>query len=70
MLYYRIKPEYDQKKRCDGSILIATELYTPREKERFAISDKAVDMVLESDRKENEFKVEIDKNNEVVVSRK
>ena len=34
------------------------------------ISDKAVDMVLESDRKENEFKVEIDKNNEVVVSRK
>ena len=43
MLYYRIKPEYDQKKRRDGSILIANELYTQREKERFAISDEAVD---------------------------
>lgn len=45
MLYYRIKPEFDQKKRRDGSILIANELYTSREKERFAISDEAVDPV-------------------------
>ena len=42
MLYYKVKSECDQKKRCDGSILIANELYTPREKERFAISDTAV----------------------------
>lgn len=45
MTYYRVKPEFDQKKRRDGSILIANELYTPREKERFNISDKAVDPV-------------------------
>lgn len=50
MLYYRIKPECDQKKRRDGSILIANELYTPREKERFAISDEAVDAVQVSKR--------------------
>ena len=45
MTYYKVKPEFDQKKRRDGSILIANELYTPREKERFNISDKAVDPV-------------------------
>lgn len=45
MLYYQVKPKFDQKKRCDGSILIANELYTSREKERFAISDEAVDPV-------------------------
>ena len=50
MLYYRIKPEYDQKKRCDGSILVANELYTQREKERFAISDEAVEAVQVSKR--------------------
>ena len=50
MLYYQIKPEFDQKKRRDGSILIANELYTPREKERFAISDEAVDPVQVSKR--------------------
>lgn len=41
MLYYRVKPQYDNKKRysrnyhgqvvADGSILIANELYTPCE---------------------------------------
>lgn len=45
MTYYKVKPEFDQKKRRDGSILIANELYTPREKERFNILDKAVDPV-------------------------
>lgn len=50
MLYYQVKPECDQKKRCDDSILIANELYTPREKERFAISDEAVDAVQVSKR--------------------
>ena len=45
MTYYKVKLEFDQRKRQDGSILIANELYTPREKERFNISDKAVDPV-------------------------
>lgn len=27
MLYYQVKPECDQKKRCDDSILIANELW-------------------------------------------
>ena len=50
MLYYQVKPKFDQKKRRDGSILVANELYTPREKERFAISDEAVDAVQVSKR--------------------
>ena len=50
MLYYQVKPEFDQKNRCDGSILVANELYTQREKERFAISDEAVDAVQVSKR--------------------
>ena len=50
VLYYKVKPECDQKKRCDGSILIANELYTPREKERLAISDEAVNSVQVSKR--------------------
>lgn len=29
MLYYKVKPDFDQKKRRDGSILVANELYTP-----------------------------------------
>lgn len=32
MLYYKVKPGFDQKKRRDGSILITNELYTPRKK--------------------------------------
>lgn len=36
MLYYRVKPEADQKRRNDGSIYIANELYTPTEAEIFA----------------------------------
>lgn len=45
MLYYKVKPGFDQKKRRDGSILIVNELYTPWEKEHFNISDNAVDPV-------------------------
>ena len=46
MLYYRVKPEYDNKKRyrwnnhgqgvADGSILVASELYTPGEFRKIA----------------------------------
>lgn len=50
MLYYKVKSEYDQRQRRDGSILIENELYTPREKEYFAISDQAVDPVQVSKR--------------------
>lgn len=50
MLYYKVKPECDQKKRRDGSILIANELYTPWEKRHFAISEKDVDPIRISNR--------------------
>ena len=46
MLYYRVKPEYDNKKRyrwnnhgqrvVDGSILVGNELYTPGEFRKIA----------------------------------
>ena len=46
MLYYRVKPQYDNKKRyrwnnhgqgvADGSILVANELYTPGEFRKIA----------------------------------
>lgn len=56
MTYYRVKPEYDNranyryvgnsnlKIKRDG-ILIAHELYTPRERERLAVKDSAFDKV-------------------------
>lgn len=37
MRYYKVKPRFDQKKRLDGFILIAGELYTEKEKDRFDI---------------------------------
>ena len=46
MTYYRVKPEYDNKKRYiwnnkgqgvpDGTILVANELYTPAEFRKIA----------------------------------
>lgn len=45
MLYYRVKPEFDNKRRRDGSILIANELYTSKEKERLQIPAVAVEAV-------------------------
>lgn len=56
MTYYRVKPEYDNranyryvgnsnvKIKRDG-ILIAHELYTPRERERIAVKDSVFDKV-------------------------
>lgn len=38
MHYYRVKPEFDQKQRRDGSILIANELYTGKEVEQHSIN--------------------------------
>ena len=45
MKYYKVKAEFDQMNRRDGSILIANELYTLKEKESFNIPDKAVEPV-------------------------
>lgn len=45
MKYYRVKPEYDNKRRCDGSILVANELYTSKEIQRFNIPAVAVEAV-------------------------
>lgn len=45
MLYYRVKKEYDQHKRDDGDILVQNELYTPKEKERYNIPDKCLEIV-------------------------
>ncbi len=56
MLYYRVKPDMDNralyryvgtsntKIKRDG-ILVANELYTPRERERIANADKFFDIV-------------------------
>ena len=37
MTYYRIYPEADNRKRCDGSIFVRNELYTKKELERFKV---------------------------------
>lgn len=37
MTYFKIKATADQRKRSDGSIYIANELYTPKEKEKYNI---------------------------------
>lgn len=45
MLYFKVKPEFDQRKRKDGSILIGNELYTATEKARFNIPENVLDTV-------------------------
>ncbi len=45
MLYYRVKKEYDQKRRRDGSILIANELYTPNELKKYNINPNYTESV-------------------------
>lgn len=37
MVYYRIKKEFDQKRRKDGQIYIANELYTAHEISRLQL---------------------------------
>lgn len=37
MKYYRIKPENDNLRRSDGSILVRNELYTEKEMQRYKI---------------------------------
>lgn len=45
MLYFKVKKEFDQKRRKDNSILIANELYTKKELEKYSISSNAVDSI-------------------------
>lgn len=37
MTYFKIKKAADQRKRIDGSIYVANELYTLKEKEKYNI---------------------------------
>ena len=45
MVYYRIKKEFDQKRRKDGQIYIANELYTAHEKSRLHIPEEYLEAV-------------------------
>ena len=45
MLFYKVKPAFDNRRRLDGSILIADELYTAKEKEKLRVPDAAVEAV-------------------------
>lgn len=45
MEYYRVKQEYDNFSRADGSILVKNELYTRREVERYKIPAKRIERV-------------------------
>lgn len=51
MKYYKIKREYGNKKRSDGSILVQDELYTEKEKEYFHIPKVFCEVVEVSKRK-------------------
>ena len=51
MKYFKIKPEFDQRKRKDGSILVENELYTEREMNRYEIPTEYTEPI-ELDRKE------------------
>lgn len=51
MLYYKIKASADQRQRKDGSFLIANELYTQKEAERFKINPAYYDKAEASKRK-------------------
>lgn len=48
MIYFKVKANADQKPRSDGSILIADELYTAREMEKYHINLANVDPVRET----------------------
>lgn len=45
MFYCKIKKEYDQKRRSDGSILIKGELYTRAEAKVYSIPRNCYDIV-------------------------
>ena len=45
MLYYKVKQEADQKRRKDGSIYIAEELYTQKEVEKLQLNTNLMNLV-------------------------
>ena len=45
MKYYKVKPEYDNKRRNDNNIYIANELYTEKEAEKYHINKNYCDIV-------------------------
>lgn len=45
MKYYKVKPEYDNKRRSDNNIYIANELYTEKEVEKYHINKNYCDIV-------------------------
>lgn len=45
MKYYKVKPEYDNKRRNDNNIYIANELYTEKEVEKYHINKNYCDIV-------------------------
>lgn len=45
MKYYKVKPEADNKKRPDGNIYVADELYTPAEAKRYKLNMDYMDAV-------------------------
>ena len=45
MKYYKVKPKADNRKRPDGSIYVADELYTPTEAKRYNLNMDYVDAV-------------------------
>ena len=51
MEYYKVKTEADNKKRPDGSIYIADELYTPAEAKRYKLNMDYMDAVNVSKRR-------------------
>ena len=51
MKYYKVKPEADNKKRPDGNIYVADELYTPAEAKRYNLNMDYVDAVEVSKRR-------------------
>ena len=45
MKYYKVKKEADQKRRKDGSIYIAEELYTEKEAEKLNLNTDFMQLV-------------------------
>lgn len=45
MKYYRVKPNWDNYRRSDGSILVAHELYTQRELLKHKIDERRCDLI-------------------------
>ena len=45
MKYYKVKKEADQKRRKDGSIYIANELYTKKEAEKLNLNTDFMQLI-------------------------